>query len=87
MLMNRRKLLKKLSDGSFNNVSFTDARNLLEGFGFHLSRINGSHHVFTNVGIQEQINFQDVNGEAKPYQLRQLIRLVERYNLNLEDEL
>jgi hypothetical protein len=28
---------------------------------------------------------QNVNGEAKPYQIRQFLRLVERYNLVLED--
>jgi len=32
------------------------------------------------------VNLQDVNGEAKPYQIRQFLRLVERYNLRLEDE-
>jgi hypothetical protein len=27
-----------------------------------------------------------VNGEAKPYQIRQFLRLVEKYNLAMEDE-
>jgi len=31
------------------------------------------------------VNLQDVGGEAKPYQIRQVLRLVERYNLQLED--
>jgi hypothetical protein len=29
---------------------------------------------------------QEVAGEAKPYQLRQLLRLIERYRLTLEDD-
>ena len=29
---------------------------------------------------------QSVRGEAKPYQIRQFLRLVERYNLKLEDD-
>ena len=33
----------------------------------------------------ELVNLQDVGGEAKPYQIRQVLRLVERYNLQLED--
>ena len=37
-------------------------------------------------GIQELANFQEVKGEAKPYQIRQFLRLIERYNLKLEDE-
>ena len=33
--------------------------------------------------IPELVNVQDVGGEAKPYQIRQVLRLVERYNLRL----
>ena len=40
----------------------------------------------TRPAIQELANFQDVKGEAKPYQIRQFLRLIERYNLKLEDE-
>jgi len=29
---------------------------------------------------------QEVKGEAKPYRIRQFLRLVERYNLTLEGE-
>ena len=84
--MNRRRLLTKLSQGSLNNVRFADAVGLAEGFGFRLARVRGSHHVFVHASIPELLNLQDVGGEAKPYQLRQLLRLVERYNLSLEDE-
>jgi hypothetical protein len=31
-------------------------------------------------------NLQEVNGEAKPYQVRQFLRIVERHDLRLEDE-
>jgi hypothetical protein len=31
------------------------------------------------------VNLQNVNGQAKPYQIRQLLRLIERYNLQMED--
>ena len=83
--MNRRKLLRKLAAGALRNVRFADLRNLVEGFGFALARVNGSHHVFVHADIPELVNLQDVNGEAKPYQIRQVLRLVERYNLRLED--
>ncbi len=33
----------------------------------------------------ELVNLQDVHGQAKPYQLRQLLRLIERYDLQLEE--
>ena len=59
---------------------------LAEGFGFRLVRVSGSHHIFAHPDIPEMVNLQEVQGEAKPYQIRQLLRLVERYNLQLEDQ-
>jgi predicted RNA binding protein YcfA (HicA-like mRNA interferase family) len=84
--MKRRKLLKRLSEGQLKNVAFGDMINMVEGFGFQLVRVSGSHHIFTNPDIPELVNLQEVKGEAKPYQIRQFLRLVERYNLTLEDE-
>jgi predicted RNA binding protein YcfA (HicA-like mRNA interferase family) len=84
--MKRRKLLKRLSEGQLKNVAFGDMINMVEGFGFQLVRVSGSHHIFTNPGIPELVNLQEVKGEAKPYQIRQFLRLVERYNLRLEDD-
>ncbi|MCB9434601.1 MAG: type II toxin-antitoxin system HicA family toxin [Ardenticatenaceae bacterium] len=82
--MNRRKLLQRILSGS-KNVRFGDFVNLVEGFGFHLPRVRGSHHIFEHPRIPELLNLQDSQGEAKPYQVRQFLRLVERYNLELED--
>jgi len=59
---------------------------LVRAFGFRLSRISGSHHIFTHPRIPELVNLQDVRGQAKPYQVRQFMKLVERYNLQLEDD-
>jgi predicted RNA binding protein YcfA (HicA-like mRNA interferase family) len=58
---------------------------LVEAFGFRLSRVNGSHHIFVHVAIPELVNLQEVDGKVKPYQVRQFLKLVERYNLKLED--
>ena len=60
---------------------------LVEGFGFSLARVTGSHHIFAHPAIPELVNVQSVGGEAKPYQIRQFLRLVERYNLQLEEEI
>ena len=59
---------------------------MVEGFGFRLDRVSGSHHIFVHEAIPELVNLQEVKGEAKPYQIRQFLRLIERYNLKLEDE-
>ncbi|MGH9462048.1 MAG: type II toxin-antitoxin system HicA family toxin [Vicinamibacteria bacterium] len=83
--MNRRKLLQRISQGALHNVAFADLRNLVEGLGFQLARVKGSHHVFAHPAIPELVNLQDVRGQAKPYQIRQLLRLIERYNLELEE--
>jgi len=83
--LNRRELLKRLSQGALRNVSFLDMKHLIEGFGFRLMRTRGSHHIFTHLDVLEFVNIQEVKGEAKPYQIRQFLRLVERYNLKLED--
>ncbi|MCE2904691.1 MAG: type II toxin-antitoxin system HicA family toxin [Anabaena sp. CoA2_C59] len=59
---------------------------LVEAFGFSLSRINGSHHIFTHPTIPELINLQNRNGKAIPYQIRQFLILIEKYSLTMENE-
>jgi len=84
--MNRRRLLRRLASGALQNVTFSDMKSLAEGFGFRLDRVTGSHHIFAHSEIPELVNLQEVRGQAKPYQIRQFLRLVERYNLRLEDD-
>ena len=48
--------------------------------------MTGSHHVFGRAGSPEQLNLQNRGGQAKPYQLRQLVALVRRYDLTIEEE-
>ena len=84
--MKRGKLLRRLVEGALQNVSFADMVNLVEGFGFTRIRASGSHHIFSHTGVRELMNLQNVGGQAKPYQIRQFLRLVERYNLRLEEE-
>ena len=83
--MNRQRLLRRLSRGTVHNTGFNDIADLLEGLGFTLIRVSGSHHIFSHPDIPEILNLQAVKGEAKPYQIRQLLRLVERYNLQAKD--
>jgi len=83
--MKPRKTLEKILFGS-KNIRFDDLTALVRAFGFRLSRISGSHHIFTHPDIPELVNLQEVRGQAKPYQVRQFMKLVERYNLQLEDD-
>ena len=83
--MQPRKLLSRVSRGDVQNVAFEDFGRLLEHFGFANVRTAGSHPIYLHPTIPELVNLQDVGGQAKPYQIRQVLRLIERYNLKLED--
>lgn len=80
--MNRQKLLRRAL-ASPQSLRFAEAINLAKAFGFRIDRISGSHHILKRAGIPELVNLQDVGGMAKPYQVRQLLKLVERHNLSL----
>ncbi|WP_202807543.1 type II toxin-antitoxin system HicA family toxin [Leptolyngbya sp. PCC 6406] len=67
------------------NIRFDETVTLLEAFGFRLSRVRGSHHIFEHPNIPEIVNLQNVSGQAKPYQIRQFLTIVEQYNLTLEN--
>jgi predicted RNA binding protein YcfA (HicA-like mRNA interferase family) len=80
----KQKLLRQILNNQ-KNVNFQDLVSLLSAFGFTLSCINGSHHIFTHPDISNLVNIQNVKGKAKPYQVQQFLSLVEINNLTLED--
>jgi len=59
--MRKRKLLQKILRNA-QNVKFNDMVILIEAFGFRLSRIKGSHHIFVHPEVQELVNIQNVKG-------------------------
>jgi len=66
---------------SNNNIRFQDVCTLLKYLGF-TERVNGSHHIFTFPGVIEIINIQPLNsGNAKPYQIKQIRKLLTNYKL------
>lgn len=82
--MKPKTLLRRLSRGDLANVRYSDLTRLIQAFGFQQLRGSGSHRIFGHAEIPEQINLQNVKGQAKPYQIRQCLRLIERYNLKLK---
>lgn len=72
------KILIGLSD---YNLSFDEIVNLLIALGFSL-RVNGSHHIFTRNDVEEILNLQPKNGQAKAYQVKQVRELIIKYGLN-----
>jgi hypothetical protein len=47
--------------------------------------VAGSHHIYVHADIDAVLNLQDARGQAKPYQVRQFLRIVERYDLRPEE--
>lgn len=81
--MNPRKLFAKLSNNQ-QNVRFAELVRLAEAFGFRLERSEGSHRIYRHPGVREHLNLQNDGGKAKPYQIKQLLKLIEQYNLDVE---
>ena len=82
--MNKKKLLQKIIN-SQKNVNYNDFILIVEAFGFLCTRAEGSHTIFKNSMISELINVQNVKGQAKPYQIKQFLSIVEKYNLKMEE--
>jgi predicted RNA binding protein YcfA (HicA-like mRNA interferase family) len=65
------------------NLRFAELCRLAEAFGYTLDRINGSHHLFVHPKATRPLNFQEVGGKAKPYQVKQFLRDIEEFNLTM----
>jgi len=69
------------------DIRFEEFVLLLVHFGFILDRTRGSHHIFVHPDLVELLSIQPrKDGKAKPYQLRQFLKLVEEYNLKPEED-
>lgn len=80
-----RRLFKKALN-SPKNLPFHDFLSLTRAFGSRLERTSGSHHILVHDHVPEPLNIQEVGGKAKPYQVRQFLRLVEVRSLELESD-
>ena len=83
--MEKRELFRRIQRGNYANVRFRDFVSLVEQFGFRSQRISGSHHIFWHPRSRVRLNIQSMGGDAKPYQIKQFLQLVERYALRWED--
>lgn len=78
-------LLKILLGNSDINIPFDQLRQLLRSLGF-TERINGSHHIFTQSGIEDILNLQPKKGKAKAYQVKQVRNVIVKYQLGEQNE-
>ena len=73
-------LLKVLCGSSGRNINFDDLRNLLRRMGFD-EYTRSSHHMFRKEGVEERINLQKEGKNAKPYQVKQVRSIIQKYGL------
>ena len=72
--------------GEVANVSLDDLTHLLISLGFRERSGRGSHRLFTRSGVTEIVNLQAQRGDAKKYQVRQVINLIRKYDLHLRED-
>lgn len=80
-MLDRERLLRRiLARQAGANVRFGDLRGLLLRLGFE-ERIRGSHHIFVKDDIPDRINIQPRGGQVKAYQVQQVRKVIEQYDL------
>jgi predicted RNA binding protein YcfA (HicA-like mRNA interferase family) len=65
--------------GNAKNVRYTDACKVAGWLGFDAKAQKGSHAAYSKSGEADLLNFQNKNGMIKPYQVRQLIKMIDKY--------
>ena len=78
-------LMRILKGGSDANIPFAGLCELLRHLGF-TERIRGSHHIFFKDGVEEILNLQPRDNLAKPYQVKQVRRVILQYGLGGRDD-
>ncbi len=78
----RERLLQRIFSGrSDAGIRFDELRGLLRNMGF-AERIKGSHHTFRKQGMVGKINLQRDGSNAKPYQVRQIRKVIRESGLD-----
>jgi hypothetical protein len=76
----RRKLIEKVRNNP-SGVRFQEICLLAGHQGFTKRGGKGSHVVYEKDGVEEILTFQDREGMAKPYQVKRLLAMIEKYRL------
>src|SRR5438046_11496 len=79
------KVLNRILDAAAEqSIRFDDLIYVLQRLGFNEPRMRGSHRLLSRPGIPEIINLQPrQDATAKPYQVRQVRRLILKYGLHI----
>jgi predicted RNA binding protein YcfA (HicA-like mRNA interferase family) len=79
------KLFTSLRHNPSQVIAFRDFVSLLTSFGFEQKRQRGSHRSYRHPAVAEVITIQPRGADARPYQVREFLSIVEAYNLRLEE--
>ena len=78
------KLLQRILYGQ-RNISFREFERILAALGFTLDRTRGSHRQYVHPEIPRPFPIQPAGKDAKSYQIRELLELIEGYGLHIEE--
>ncbi len=82
--MKHKKVFQQVCEGHTDaNISFDALCGMLKFLGFD-ERIKGGHHIYTADGIDEIVNLQPRGSLAKPYQVKQIRRIIFKYRLGVD---
>jgi predicted RNA binding protein YcfA (HicA-like mRNA interferase family) len=76
----KRLIARIISGASDANISFEELCALLKNLGFEM-RVKGSHHIFRKEQVVEKINLQRDGNMSKPYQVKQVRKIIIKYKL------
>lgn len=75
------KLYRGLLANPGATISFREFEKLLAAFGFTHARTTGSHRLYTHPKLSRPFPVQPAGKDAKRYQLREFLELVEEHGL------
>jgi predicted RNA binding protein YcfA (HicA-like mRNA interferase family) len=78
------KLYQLLIQSTNRTIAYRDFEKLVLAFGFQFARMNGSHAIYTHPNLPRPFPIQPEGKDAKRYQVRDLLELVEQYGLELD---
>ena len=79
------KLYARMLGNRGTALAFRDFERLLLAFGFRLDRTTGSHRQYVHPAISRAFPVQPSGKDAKRYQVREFIDMIDEYGLGMEE--
>ena len=78
------KLYARLLANPRQIIAFRDFEKVLRAFGFEHVRTTGSHRQYAHPKVPRPFPVQPGGKDAKPYQVREFLELIEEYSLYMD---